>query len=118
MPDTRSRDGPFQQKDDGPNPDSGKFEFDGSLYFFPGTFILLVNLAALVGFLVDLRQPGHIHGRSGSGWAEACGCVLVVILFLPFLKGLFEEGKYGIPLSTLSKATFLALLFVVFCVGK
>ncbi|KFK31116.1 hypothetical protein AALP_AA6G070100 [Arabis alpina] len=33
-------------------------------------------------------------------------------------SGLFEKGKYGIPLSTLSKATFLAAIFVVFSVGK
>ncbi|VVB07424.1 unnamed protein product [Arabis nemorensis] len=120
MPDTksRSRNGPSQQKDDGPDPDLGKFEFDGSLYFFPGTFILLVNLAALAVFLIDLPLSSHIHGRSGSGWPEACGCVLVVMLFLPFLKGLYEKGKYGIPLSTLSKATFLAVIFVVFSVGK
>jgi hypothetical protein len=103
-----------QREVDCPNQDSGKFEFDGSLYFLPGTFILLVNLAALAGCSVGLQR----HRGGGSGLAEACGCILVVILFLPFLKGMFEKGKYGIPWSTLSKAAFLAVLFVVFSVGN
>ncbi|KAG7568608.1 Nucleotide-diphospho-sugar transferase [Arabidopsis thaliana x Arabidopsis arenosa] len=108
--------GPSQGEDDGPNSDSRKFEFDGSLHFFPGTFIVLVNLAALAVFSVGLQRSSYSHGEGGSGLAEACGCVLVVMLFLPFVMGLFEKGKYGIPLSTLSKAGFLAVLFVVFSV--
>ncbi|XP_019101350.1 PREDICTED: cellulose synthase-like protein B3 [Camelina sativa] len=123
MPESRSSESESpnsQQEDDCPNQDSGKFEFDGSLYFLPGTFIVLVNLTALVGCSVGLLQRlSCSHNRGGSsGLAEACGCVLVVILFLPFLKGMFEKGKYGIPLSTLSKAAFLAVLFVVFSLGK
>ncbi|CAA7049534.1 unnamed protein product [Microthlaspi erraticum] len=122
MPSTmsRSESGSSQGEEDtgGPDSDSGKFEFDSSPYFMPGTFIILVNLAALASFLVSLKwlSPSHIEG--GSGLAEACVCVLVVMLFLPFLMGLFEKGKYGIPLSTLSKAAFLAVLFVVFSVRK
>ncbi|CAH2059788.1 unnamed protein product [Thlaspi arvense] len=112
-----SGDGPSQKDDNGPNPDSGKFEFDGSLYFLPGTFILLVNLTAIAGFSMGLQRLSCSYGRSsGSSLTEACGCILVVILFLPFLKGLFEKGKFGIPLSTISKAVFLAVLFVVFSV--
>ncbi|CAF1866096.1 cellulose synthase-like protein B3 isoform X1 [Brassica napus] len=107
---------------DGPScsadPNAGKFEFDDSVYFLPGTFIVLVNLAAIAGFLVGLQPVSHIYGGGGSTFVEACACILVVMLFLPFLKGLFEKGKYGIPLSTLSKAAFLAVLFVVFSVGK
>ncbi|AEC08697.1 cellulose synthase-like B3 [Arabidopsis thaliana] len=116
MPKTMSGSGSekSQREVDCPNQDSGKFEFDGSLYFLPGTFILLVNLAALAGCSVGLQR----HRGGGSGLAEACGCILVVILFLPFLKGMFEKGKYGIPWSTLSKAAFLAVLFVVFSVGN
>ncbi|KAL1220452.1 Cellulose synthase-like protein B3 [Cardamine amara subsp. amara] len=118
MPETKSRStsGPSQQEDDCPDPNSGKFEFDGSLYFLPGTFILLVNLAALVGYSMGLQRVSN-YGGGGSGLAEACGCILVIMLFLPFLKGLFEKGKYGIPLSTLSKAAFLAVLFLVFSLG-
>ncbi|RID66854.1 hypothetical protein BRARA_D01968 [Brassica rapa] len=107
---------------DGPScsadPNAGKFEFDDSVYFLPGTFIVLVNLAAIAGFSVGLQPLTHIYGGGGSTFVEACACILVVMLFLPFLKGLFEKGKYGIPLSTLSKAAFLAVLFVVFSVGK
>ncbi|KAL1206392.1 Cellulose synthase-like protein B3 [Cardamine amara subsp. amara] len=120
MPETKSRftSVPSQREDDCLDPDSGKFEFDGSLYFLPGTFILLVNLAALAGYSMGLQRLSNYGGGGGSGLAEACGCILVVMLFLPFLKGLFEKGKYGIPLSTLSKAAFLAVLFLVFSLGK
>ncbi|EOA26628.1 hypothetical protein CARUB_v10022692mg [Capsella rubella] len=120
MPETRSESGSAKsQREDGcPNQDSGKFEFDGSLCFLPGTFIVLVNLAALVGHSMGLRRSSPSHKEGGSGLAEACGCVLVVTLFLPFLKGMFEKGKYGIPLSTLSKAASLAVLFVVFSLGN
>lgn len=111
-----SGDTPSQKEEDGPNPDSDKFEFDGSLYFLPGTFILLVNLTAIAGFSLGLPRSTHSYGGSGPSSIEACGCILVVVLFLPFLTGLFEKGKYGIPLSTLFKAAFLAVLFVVFSV--
>ncbi|CAE6025600.1 unnamed protein product [Arabidopsis arenosa] len=77
--------GPSEGEDDGPNSDSSKFEFDGSLHFLPGTFIVLVNLAALAVFSVGLQRSGYSHGGGGSGLAEACGCVLVMMLFLPFL---------------------------------
>ncbi|KAL1220610.1 Cellulose synthase-like protein B6 [Cardamine amara subsp. amara] len=100
---------PSQREDDGKKSDLGKFEFDSSSHFIPGTFVMLVNLAALARFFVGLQW---------SSLAEACGCILVVMLFLPFLKGLFEKGKYGIPLSTLSKAVFLTVLFVLLSVGK
>ncbi|KAL9286921.1 putative cellulose synthase (UDP-forming) [Arabidopsis thaliana] len=121
MPETRSgyESKPSQGEDDGLKLELGKFEFDSSCHFIPGTFIMLVNLAALAGFLVRLQRSSCSHGGGGgSGLAEACGCISVVMLFFPFLKGLFEHGKYGIPLSTLSKAAFLTVLFVVFSVGK
>ncbi|XP_019087429.1 PREDICTED: cellulose synthase-like protein B5 [Camelina sativa] len=120
MPDSKSVDESktSQGEDDGPISDLGKFEFDSSCLFIPGTFIMLVNLAALAEFLVRLLQSSCSHGGDGSGFAEACGCIMVVMLFFPFLKGLFEHGKYGIPLSTLCKAAFLTVLFVVFSVAK
>ncbi|KAH0914410.1 hypothetical protein HID58_028856 [Brassica napus] len=62
------------------------------------------------------RSSCH-HEGGRSGLAENCACILVILLFLPFLKGLFAKGKYGIPLSTLSKAALLAMIFVVFAVG-
>ncbi|CAB78571.1 cellulose synthase like protein [Arabidopsis thaliana] len=120
IPETKSvyESKPSQGEDDVPKLNLGKFEFDSSGLFIPGTFIMLVNLAALAGYLVRLQRSSCSHGGGGSGLAEACGCILVVMLFLPFLKGLFEHGKYSIPLSTLSKAAFLTVLFVFFCVGK
>ncbi|KAG7547490.1 Nucleotide-diphospho-sugar transferase [Arabidopsis suecica] len=110
-------DKPTQGEDDGPKSDLRKFEFDSSHHFIPGTFILFVNLAALAIFFVGQQRSSCSHGGGGSGLAEACGCILVIMLFLPFLKGLFEHGKYGIPFSTLSKAVFLTVLFVVVSLG-
>lgn len=120
IPESRSGSGdePPQRIDHGLSPSSGKFEIDGSLYFLPGTFIVLVNLAAIAGYWVGQQSWSCKHGGGGSGLAEACICVLVVIIFYPFLMGLFKKGKYGIPLSTLSKAVFLTALFVVFSVRK
>ncbi|CAF2288164.1 unnamed protein product [Brassica napus] len=120
IPESRSGSGdePTQRIDHGLSPSSGKFEIDGSLYFLPGTFIVLVNLAAIAGYWVGQQSWSCKHGGGGSGLAEACICVLVVIIFYPFLMGLFKKGKYGIPLSTLSKAVFLTALFVVFSVRK
>ncbi|KAL0716034.1 hypothetical protein Bca4012_065356 [Brassica carinata] len=108
---------PIQREDDGPNSYIGKFEFDNSCHFVPGTFIMLVNMAALASNFVGLQRSSCHHGGAPSGLAENCACIPVVLLFLPFLKGLFAKGKYGIPLSTLSKAAVLAMLFVVFAVG-
>ncbi|VVB07425.1 unnamed protein product [Arabis nemorensis] len=80
-----------QQEDDGLNPYSGKFEINGLLFFLPGIFILLVNLAALTDFLVGLRLWSRSEGGGSLCLEEACGCMLVAMLFLPFLKGLFEK---------------------------
>ncbi|WZZ08279.1 hypothetical protein YC2023_094200 [Brassica napus] len=109
---------PIQRQDDGPNSCYvHKFEFDNSCHFVPGTFIMLVNMAALASNFVGLQRSSCHHEGGRSGLAENCACILVILLFLPFLKGLFAKGKYGIPLSTLSKAALLAMIFVVFAVG-
>ncbi|CAH2065651.1 unnamed protein product [Thlaspi arvense] len=119
MPKTKSGSGgPSQLKDNGLNVDSCSSEFDCSLFFLPGTFILLVNLAALANLLMGLQLRRRSDKGGGSGLEEVCGCVFMATLFLPFLKGLFEKGKYSIPLFTFSKAAFLAVLFVVFSIGK
>ncbi|XP_019193754.1 PREDICTED: cellulose synthase-like protein H1 [Ipomoea nil] len=83
----------------------GRFTFDESPLFVPGTTILLVNLAALfIGFL-DFKQK--------KSWSlEAICSVWVILMYWAFLKGLFGKGKYGIPLSTVLKSGGLALLFV------
>lgn len=89
--------------------DAGRFTFDGSPIFVPGTTILLLQLAALVmGFL----SIGH---GQGSQFGEILCSFLVVLSFWPFVKGLFRKGKYGIPLSTIFKSSVLALSFVYLC---
>ncbi|CAN7018974.1 unnamed protein product, partial [Brassica oleracea var. botrytis] len=74
MPESRSGSGdePPQRIDHGLSPSSGKFEIDGSLYFLPGTFIVLVNLAAITGYWVGLQSWSCKDGGGGSGLAEAC----------------------------------------------
>lgn len=106
MPKTKSR-----PKDNGLN------SADWSLFYLPGTFILLANIAALadisMGLIKNEESPNHCDKKGGSGLEEVCGFIFVATLFLPFLKGLFEKEKYGIPLSTFLKAAFLefCLLF-------
>ncbi|KAJ9170052.1 hypothetical protein P3X46_018188 [Hevea brasiliensis] len=93
--------------DDG---DAGRFTFDGSPIFLPGTTILMVQFLALVMGLLSARD-----GHYGSRFGEVFCSFLVMICFLPFLKGLFGKGKYGIPLSTICKSVVLALSFVQLC---
>ncbi|MED6182630.1 hypothetical protein PIB30_030369 [Stylosanthes scabra] len=91
--------------------DGGRFIFNKSLVFVPGTTILLVQLTALLinffGWQPKARSGGH-----GSGFGELLCSAYVVLVYLPFLKGLFGKGKYGIPLSTICKSMALALFFV------
>nr|GMC77079.1 cellulose synthase-like protein H1 [Ipomoea batatas] len=99
-----------RDKDDDSN--AGRFTFDESPLFVPGTTILLVNLAALfIGFLDYFKQN---KSRSWS-LGEAICSVWVILMYWAFLKGLFGKGKYGIPFSTIVKSVGLALLFVRIC---
>nr|GMC77090.1 cellulose synthase-like protein H1 [Ipomoea batatas] len=98
------------QSSDDDNEDSnvGRFTFDESPLFIPGTTILLVNMAALfIGFL-DFIQ---MKSRSWSLGEVICS-VWVILMYWAFLKGLFGKGKYGIPLFTVLTSGVLALLFV------
>ncbi|XP_061962469.1 cellulose synthase-like protein H1 [Populus nigra] len=89
--------------------DEGRFTFDASLIFVPGTTVLLLQLTALImGF-----RGMQLSVNDGSGLGERLCSIMVVICFWPFLKGLFAKGKYGIPLSTIFKSAFLALCFVL-----
>nr|GMC70592.1 cellulose synthase-like protein H1 [Ipomoea batatas] len=100
-----------RDKDDDSN--AGRFTFDESPLFVPGTTILLVNLAALfIGFLDFFK-----HEKSRSSWSlgEVICSVWVILMYWAFLKGLFGKGKYGIPLSTIAKSVGLGLLFVHVC---
>ncbi|OMO88928.1 Cellulose synthase [Corchorus olitorius] len=102
-----------QSDSDGDGTKNGaiKFTFDESPLFVPGTTLLLVNLTALVIVSLGLAHDvGH-----GLGVGEVFCCLWVVLFFLPFLKGLFRSGKYGIPKSTIFKSTSLAIVFVFLC---
>ncbi|XVF81618.1 hypothetical protein PTKIN_Ptkin15bG0169600 [Pterospermum kingtungense] len=90
-----------------------KFTFNGSAVFVPGTTLLLVHLIALLALLLRLQSP--VHGAHGVGIGEVFCSQLMVLCFWPFLKGLFERGKYGIPSSTIVKSAALASAFVLFC---
>ncbi|KAL1345679.1 hypothetical protein HN51_019398 [Arachis hypogaea] len=93
--------------DDG---NSGRFTFNESPIFLPGITILLVQLTALV-INFSIRRGSNTH----YGFGEVFCSAYVVLCYLPFLKGLFGRGKYGIPLSTICKSTLLAFLFVQLC---
>ncbi|VFQ62160.1 unnamed protein product [Cuscuta campestris] len=91
--------------------DVGRFTFDESSLFIPGTTILLVNIAALFVGFVDYFRKEEV------GWSlgEAMCTVWVILMYWAFLKGLFEKGKYGIPLSTILKSGALTLIFIHAC---
>nr|POE84739.1 cellulose synthase-like protein h1 [Quercus suber] len=102
-----------ESSDDAGDAEAGRFTFNESPIFLPGTTILVVHLTALVVSLLKLQPPardGH-----GSGLGEVFCSVYLVLCFWPFLKGLFGKGRHGIPSSTICKSTALALLFVYFC---
>ncbi|KAK4255328.1 hypothetical protein QN277_008340 [Acacia crassicarpa] len=90
--------------------DAGRFSFDESAMFVPGTTILLLHLSGLVMKLVRLDPASE----NGSGVGEVLCSVYVVVCFWPFLKGLFGKAQYGIPMSTIFKSALLAFLFVQF----
>ncbi|XP_043688843.1 cellulose synthase-like protein H1 isoform X1 [Telopea speciosissima] len=95
--------------------DNGRFTFDESPIFVPPTTLLLVHLTALA--MTGLRvQPFQMvrDGRTEPGIGEIICSTWVVLSFLPFLKGLFRSGIYGIPSSILYKSATLALLFIYF----
>ncbi|KAF9688280.1 hypothetical protein SADUNF_Sadunf02G0181200 [Salix dunnii] len=99
------------QKDQSSNNggDEGRFTFDASPLFMPGTTILLLQLTAFVVGFGGMQSPS-VNDASGLG--EITCSLLVVICFWPFVKGLFGKGKYGIPVSTICKSSLLSLSFV------
>lgn len=95
--------------DDDDDSNAGKFTFDESPVFVPGTTILLLNLTALVVGVVGVIINAE---NNGVGIGEIICSSWVVLCFWAFFKGLFGKGKYGIPFSTICKSGVLALLFV------
>lgn len=101
--------------DEGANEKVGRFIFNKSPIFVPGTTILLIQLTALVTKWLQWEAP--VRNGHGSGAGEVFCCLYLTICYWPFLKGLFEKGKYGIPFSTICKSMTLAFLFVYLCKG-
>ncbi|KAI4322516.1 hypothetical protein L6164_022202 [Bauhinia variegata] len=101
---------------DGADSDAVRFTFDKSPVFVPGTTILLLQLTALVIKLLGLQPPPQTGNEAGMG--ELFCSIYLVVCCWPFLKGLFGKGKYGIPISTISKSAALVFLFVHFCTSK
>ncbi|GJY17395.1 cellulose synthase-like protein H1 [Tanacetum coccineum] len=93
--------------------DKGRFTFDKSPMIVSGVTILLVNLTALVNGIVRLSSSANWIGALGLG--EMFCSVCVIVCFWDYLKGLFKNGKYGIPFPTIWKSGALALLFVQLC---
>ncbi|XP_028797142.1 cellulose synthase-like protein H1 isoform X2 [Neltuma alba] len=90
---------------------AGRFIFDESPMFVPGTTMLLVQLTALAMKLLRLDPSAEKNGN-GSGVGEVLCSVYLVVCLWPFLKGLFRKAQYGIPMSTIFKSAILAFLFV------
>ncbi|PKI62218.1 hypothetical protein CRG98_017352 [Punica granatum] len=96
-----------------PDADMGRFTFDESPIFMPGTTVLLVQLAALAMLMLGIQPAAG--GANGSGLAEVACSLLAVLYFWPFLRGLLGKDKYGIPLKTIYKSAALSTVFVLFC---
>ncbi|KAK2379988.1 cellulose synthase protein H1 [Trifolium repens] len=94
---------------------AGRHTFDESLVFLPGTTILLLHLTAIFIKIFGFQPQGVQSGNYECGMAEMLCSVYVIICYWPFLKGLFETGKYGIPLTTICKGGILTCLFVCLC---
>ncbi|XXG73228.1 hypothetical protein AAC387_Pa07g2182 [Persea americana] len=93
-----------------PVADVGKFTFDASPIFVPGVTLVFLHMAALVVGLS--RVQAMAHGEAGPGPGEMLCSVWVLLYFIPFIKGLFRRGSYGIPWTTIFKAGVLAFLFM------
>lgn len=91
----------------------GRFIFNKSPIFIPGTAILFIEIIALVTTLWRWQQP--LKSERAYGLGEVFCSAYLVLCYLPILKGLFAKGKYGIPLPTIFKASLLAVLFVGVC---
>ncbi|XP_061375280.1 cellulose synthase-like protein H1 isoform X1 [Gastrolobium bilobum] len=100
---------------DGDDADDGRFTFDESPVFVAGTTIFLVQMTALFIKLLGLQPTATAQSGNGCGIGELICTTYLVICYLPYLKGLFARGKFGIPLSTIFKSSVLAFVFVQFC---
>ncbi|KAF6173263.1 hypothetical protein GIB67_026958 [Kingdonia uniflora] len=102
-------------QDDGADIDPGRFTFDDSPIFVSGTALVLVHISALGWTLLRAVRNSGFVSRSGLG--EIICSAWVVLSLVPFAKGLFRRGKYGIPYSTIFKSKILVGLFIYFCIS-
>lgn len=93
------------------NEDVGRFTFDESPMLVPATTLMFIHLVAMVKALSDLTHGSHESRING----EMICNLWLFLCFLPFVKGLFRKGKYGIPTSTICKSAVLAAVFVYLC---
>ncbi|KAK7324810.1 hypothetical protein VNO77_28665 [Canavalia gladiata] len=97
---------------DGEDENAGRFTFDESPVFVIGTTILLVQITSLTIWFLGLQV---VQNENVSGPGELICITYLLVCYLPYLKGLFARGKYGIPFSTICKSAMLALIFVHLC---
>ncbi|MED6182631.1 hypothetical protein PIB30_030370 [Stylosanthes scabra] len=116
-PTNKSSDGNTNNKieEEEEDDDAGRFTFEDSAVFVTGTTILMVQVTALLIKFLGLQPPAEEdHGESGCGGGELMCSMVLVVFFWPYLKGLFQRGKYGIPFSTLCKSALVSFAFVQF----
>ncbi|KAJ0441468.1 putative cellulose synthase (UDP-forming) [Helianthus annuus] len=100
------------------NESVGMFTYDKSPMIVPGVVILLVNMVALVNGMLRLLKVDYSENWMvvlELGLGEMFCSVWLLLCFWEFLKGLFGNGNYGIPSSTIWKSGAFALLFVHLC---
>lgn len=90
---------------------AGRFTFNESPMFVPGTTLLLLHLTALAMTVLLFWHSRNMIVMEG----EVLSSVFVVLCFWPFLKGLFGKGKYGIPFSTIAKSLAFTFLVLQLC---
>ncbi|MFS7933547.1 putative cellulose synthase (UDP-forming) [Helianthus anomalus] len=96
----------------------GRFTYNTSPMIIPGVFILFVNMIALVNGVLRLLKVDYNDiwmEVLGLGLGEMFCSVWVMVCFWEFLKGLFGNGKYGIPYPSIWKSGVLAFFFVHLC---
>ncbi|KAK1423939.1 hypothetical protein QVD17_19250 [Tagetes erecta] len=106
--------------DDSNNDDKNvtMFTYDKSPMIIPGVVVLLVNTTALINGVLRLLKVDYNEIWKevlGLGLGEMFCSVCLLLCFWEFFKGLFRNGKYGIPSSTIWKSGVLALFFVHVC---
>ncbi|KAI3695460.1 hypothetical protein L1987_78457 [Smallanthus sonchifolius] len=106
------------KSNDSDDKNDGRFMYDKSPVIIPGIVVLLVNMIALVNSVLRLLKVNNSEiwmEVLGLGLGEMFCSVWMLLCFWEFLKGLFRNGKYGIPSLTIWKSGVLTLFFVHVC---